>query len=275
MEAPGCRTLVPQVRLGGGGKGAFEVRSSGVGVSAAGASALHRYRSLAAEHRWERRAVRAAVSGAAGVVAAGLGIWWNGFLVAALVFAGHAAYSRFRPSPMTSWRRGALAERRTGRRLARLDPAGFHVLHDRALPDGPTPTANLDHLVVGLTGIYAIASRRFRWGARLRVEQRRLWVGHSPVGGVAGVAARAAETVAELLSEELGYDVPVASMVVVHGARVAREGVQHGSVLFCAARAIPRAIAAEPVIYTSAQVAALAAAAEKRLPPMMEALFPD
>ncbi|URM98242.1 NERD domain-containing protein [Actinomadura madurae] len=251
------------------------MRSSGVGMSAAGASALHRYRTLAAKHRWERRAVRAAVAGAAGVVAAGLGPWWIGFLVAVLVFTGHAAYTRFRPSPMASWRRGARAERRTGRRLARLDPAGFHVLHDRALHDGPMPVANLDHLVVGLTGIYAIVSRRFRWGARLRAEQRRLWVGHSSVGGVANVATRAADTVAEMLSKELGQDVSVTPLVVVHGARVAREGVRHGSVLFRSARTIPRAIEAEPVIYTSAQVAALAAAAEKRLPPMMEALFPE
>ncbi|WP_165966893.1 nuclease-related domain-containing protein [Actinomadura sp. 7K507] len=250
------------------------MRSSGIGVSGAGASALHRYRALAAEHRWERRAVRAAVAGGAGVVAAGVSVWWAGPLVAALVFVGHVAYVRFRPGPVTNWRRGALAERSTGRRLARLDPAGFHVLHDRALLDG-TVTTNLDHLVVGLSGIYAVASRRLRWGARLRTEQRRLWVGHKPVASVTGVAARAADTVSALLSEELDQDVHVTPIVVVHGARVARDGVEHEGVLFYPARAIPRAIAGEPVIYTSAQVASIAAAAERSLPPMMEILLPD
>jgi hypothetical protein len=249
------------------------VRSSDAGVSGAGASALHRYRMLASEHRWERRAIRAVVACAAGIVTAGVAVWWVGVVAAVLVFAGHAAYTRFKPGPTTNWRRGALAERRTGRRLARLDPAGFHVLHDRALSDGrPAPTANLDHLVVGLTGIYAIASRRFRWGARLRAEQRGLWVGRVRVGGVTGAAARAADTVAELLSKELGHEVSVTPMVVVHGARVVRDGVQHRDVHFRAARTIPRAIAAEPVIYTSAQVADLAAAAERSLPPMMERL---
>lgn len=249
------------------------MRSSGVGVSSAGASALYRHRALAAEHRWERRAVRAVVAVGSGVVAAGLSVWWAGALVAVGVFIGHAVYVRFRPGPVARWRRGALAERRTGRRLARLDPARFHVLHDRALPNGSS--TNLDHLVVGLSGIYAIVSRRLRWGAQLRAEQRGLWVGRRPVAGVTGVAARAADAVAELLSEELGEDVHVTPMVVVHGARVARDGVEHGGVLFCAARTIPRAIAGEPVIYTSAQVATIAAAAEGLLPPMLEMLLPE
>ena len=245
------------------------MRSSGVGVSSAGASALYRYRALAAEHRWERRAVRSVLACGAGIIAAGVSVWWVGALVAVLFFCGHVAYVRFRPGPVRRWRRGALAERRTGRRLARLDPAAFHVLHDRALPGGSTPTANLDHLVVGLTGVYAIASRRLRRGARLRVEEGRLWAGRRRVVGVMGMAVRAAGTVAEMLSEELGEDVHVTPMVVVHGARVARDGLEHGGVMFYAARTIPRAIAGKPVVHTSAQVAAIAAAAEQSLPPMM------
>ncbi|TDB92768.1 hypothetical protein E1266_22980 [Actinomadura sp. 7K534] len=67
----------------------------------------------------------------------------------------------------------------------------------------------------------------------------------------------------------------VTPMVVLHGARVARDGVEHGRVPFCAARTIPRAIAREPVVYTSAQVATIAAAAERLLPPMMEILVPE
>ncbi|MFI0486003.1 nuclease-related domain-containing protein [Actinomadura sp. 9N215] len=251
------------------------MRSSGVAVSSAGASALYRYRALAAEHRWERRAVRAVLACGAGVVAVGVTVWWAGILVAVLFFVAHAVYVRYRPAPVSNWRRGALAERRTGRRLSRLDPAGFHVLHDRAFSDDPAPATNLDHLVVGLSGIYAIASRRLRWGAQLHAEQNRLLAGARPVTGVSAAAARAAETVAELLSEELDQDVQVTPMVVVHGARVARDGVRHGRVLFHAARSIPRAIVGEPVIYTSAQVAALAAAAERRLPSMMETLLSE
>jgi hypothetical protein len=245
------------------------VRSSGVGVSRAGASATYRYRALAARHRWERRAVRTVLAAGAGVVAAGAAAWWTGFVVALLVFAVHVAYTRFRPGRVTEWRRGALAERRTGRRLARLDPAGFHVLHDRTLPDRSKPVTNIDHLVVGLTGVYVVVSRRFRWGAQLRVEHRRLWAGSRPVGRAVGVATRAADAVAELLSAEVGYGVHVTPIVVAHGARAPREGIEHRGVVFHAAGAIPRTVKAEPVIYTSAQVAAMAAAAEGALPPMM------
>lgn len=250
------------------------MRSSGVGVSRAGASAMYRYRSLAAEHRWQRLAVRALLACGAGVVAAGVAGWRTGCVVAFLVFAWHAACTRFRSGRMTAWRRGALAERRTGRRLARLDPAGFHVLHDRALP-GLAPATNLDHLVVGLTGVYAVVSRRFRWGAKVRIEQRRLWVGTRPGGDVTDLATRVAETVAELLSADLEYDVQVIPVVVLHGARVSRGGLEHRGVLFHAAGAIPRAIMAEPVIHTSAQVAIMAAAAERQLPPMMEIDLPQ
>lgn len=250
------------------------MRRSGIGASRAGASALHRYRTLAAEHRWERRAVRVTLACGAGVVAAGVSVWWVGLLVTVLFFAGHVMYVRFRPGAMTGWRQGALAERRTGRRLSRLDPAGFHVLHDRALPSGSVPSRNLDHLVVGLSGVYAIASRRLRWGGRLHSDQHRVWVGAKPVIGATGVAVRAADRVAELLSKELGHDVHVTPVVVVHGARVPRDGVEHGGVLFLAARTIPRAIAGRPVIHTTAEVAAMAAAAERPLLPMMELILP-
>src|SRR5690606_4267089 len=218
----------------------------------AGASATYRYRALAAEHRWERWTVRTVVAAGAGVIAAGLSAWWAGLVVAALFICGHVAYVRLRPGSVASWRRGALAERRTGRRLARLDPAGFHVLHDRALPGGARPMANLDHLVIGLSGVYAIASRLFRVTARLRVEGRRILGGSRLLVGVSRLAVSAADVVVALLSGELGQEVGVAPLVVGHGARVSRDCVENRGVLFCTAKAIPRRIAREPVVNTSA-----------------------
>ncbi|GAA1524904.1 hypothetical protein GCM10009678_02720 [Actinomadura kijaniata] len=234
------------------------------GAGDAGASAWARYRVLAAEYRRERVAVRGLVAVSAGVVAAGVLPWRAGPVVAIVVFVGHTLYERSRHEPLAEWRRGALAERRTGRRLRRLDPVGHHVLHDRALPGA---TANLDHLVVGLTGVYAIVSRRWRWGVRVRVEGRRLWVGRRPAGNVA-VAARAARTVSEGLSKELDHQVAVMPLVAVHGARVPRGGLEHAGVALYAVREVAAVIAGEPVIFTSAQVATVAAAAERLFPPM-------
>ncbi|MFG1998689.1 nuclease-related domain-containing protein [Spirillospora sp. NPDC048911] len=244
---------------------------SGVDPSSAGASAWSRYRVLAAEHRQQRLLLRGALACGLGVVVAGVSVWWAGPGAAMAAFAAFTMYERARPSPATSWRQGAMAERRTGRSLAKLDPAGFHVLHDRALPN--MPTTNLDHLVIGITGVYAIASRRWRWGLRLRSEGRRLWIGNRPAGDLAGAASRAARTVADLLSLELDHEVPVSPMVSVHGAKVPQGGLRHGGVLFAAARPLPNMIAARPVVFTSAQVATVAAAAERVLPPMLENLF--
>jgi hypothetical protein len=239
------------------------VRSSGSG---AGASAWAHYRALAARDRRERLLVQGLLACGAGVVAAGLSVWWAGPAVAAAAFAAQWAHGRTRPGPVANWRRGAVAERRTGRRLARLDPAAFHVLHDRALPG--EPATNLDHLVIGLTGVYAIASRRWRRGVRLRSEQGRLRAGRRPAGNAHAPAARAAATVRDLLAGELDHDVAVMAMVAVHGARPPRGGLRHGEVDFQPVRALPRLLSARPVIFTSAQVAAIAAAAENVLPPM-------
>ncbi|MFI6514028.1 nuclease-related domain-containing protein [Spirillospora sp. NPDC050679] len=241
------------------------MRGSG-GASNAGASAWARYRALAAEHRRERLLLQGVLALGAGVVAAGIAVWWAGPVVAVVVFAGGVLHGWTRSRPMADWRRGAVAERRTGRRLARLDPAGHHVLHDRVLPGA---TTNLDHLVVGLTGVYAIASRRWPWRARVRVEGRRLWAGRRAVGSV-GTAGRAARTVAELLSAELDHRIAVTPMVAVHGARVPRGGLVHGEVLVHSVREVPQVMTARAVIFTSAQVATIAAAAERLLPPMPE-----
>src|SRR4051794_26085961 len=116
----------------------------------AGASAYARYRAMRAAYRQERGIARLALSGFAGSMTAGLFGWLTGMAVAAAVLIAHTVYVRVKPDSLSRWRRGAAAERRTGRHLARLDPAYFHVLHDRALPGGSH--VNLDHLVIGLTG---------------------------------------------------------------------------------------------------------------------------
>jgi hypothetical protein len=66
---------------------------------------------------------------------------------------------RFRPSPQArAWRRGAHGERQTARLLDRLGRDGYVIFHDLALPDSP---ANLDHLVVGPSGVFVIDSKQW------------------------------------------------------------------------------------------------------------------
>lgn len=239
--------------------------------SGAGASAWARYRALSAEYRMERVAARLVLAAAAGAVAfglAGAAGWWAGPTVLLSVFAAHTVYVRQRPDAVNGWRQGALAERRTGRRLAALDPAAYRVMHDRALPQAPA--ANLDHLVIGLTGVYAIVSRRFPVRTSLRADQRRVWAGDRPLVTLPAAAARAARTVAEELAAELDHEVRVTAMVAVHGGRLPRGGLRQGRVLFQPVRRLSAYIKSRPVVFSNAQVATIAAAAERRLPPMPE-----
>ncbi|MGH3376802.1 MAG: nuclease-related domain-containing protein [Actinoallomurus sp.] len=234
----------------------------------AGASAYARYRRLRTEYRQERVLARLAVAGAVGSMTAGLFDWPQGVSVALAMLFLRSFYLRIKPDPVTRWRRGAAAERRTGRRLARLDPAYFHVLHDRALPG--SSRANLDHLVIGLTGVYAVVSRRWTPFTRLHAADGRLWAGPRPMGRLLGMARGAARTVADRLSEDLGQRVEVRVIIAVHGTRMPRTGIVFDGVTLRRAKRTQRLIQRRPAVFTTAQVAAIAAAAERILPPMID-----
>lgn len=240
---------------------------SGRGASVAGASAQARYRTMRAAHRPERVVARLALAGVAGSMTAGLTGWLPGLAVASAVLLAHTLYLRVKPDPVTHWRRGAAAERRTGRRLSRLDPAYFHVLHDRALPDASR--TNLDHLVVGITGVYAIASRRWPPLTRLRADER-LWAGRRPITRLVGRTRGAARTVERRLTEEFGDRTPVTAIIAVHGSRLPHAGLLFEGVTLHRAKRVHRLIQRQPAVFTTAQVAAIAAAAERMLPPMID-----
>jgi Nuclease-related domain len=240
---------------------------SGRVASMAGASAQARYRTLRAERRQERAVARLVLSGVAGSMTAGLFGWLPGAAVGVGLLLAQLLYFRVRPGALTDWRRGAAAERRMGRRLSRLDPAYFHVLHDRALPSGFRE--NLDHLVVGHTGVYAISSRRWPPLTRLRVDGR-LWAGRRPLTRLAVRTRRAASAVADRLAAQTGQEVEVCPVIAVHGGRLPRGGIVFDGVLLHRADRVKRLIERQPVLCTTAEVAAIAAAAERLLPPMID-----
>jgi hypothetical protein len=131
-----------------------------------GRSALAAYRrrrrgtELAA---WTRSlAWRAPLVAAAGltaqVLAAQAGLPHGGLVgLAAAALVGWRL--RFRPSEQArSWQRGAHGERRTARLLDRLTRYGFVAFHDLAVPDSD---ANVDHLVIGPSGVFVIDSKQW------------------------------------------------------------------------------------------------------------------
>jgi hypothetical protein len=135
---------------------------------------------------------------AAGVAGQGLasqaGLPWAGLVgLAVAVLVGWRL--RFRPSEQArTWQRGAQGERRTARLLRRLARVGFVVFHDLAVPG---VQANVDHLVIGPTGVFVIDSKQWTGNVHhepprdfWRLRLVRGW-SHDQTGEIPAGAARA------------------------------------------------------------------------------------
>jgi Nuclease-related domain len=186
-----------------------------------GASAIAQYRRRRAGD-W--RAWRATLlQRLAGILAIGLGMALATTAVAGpslARFTGPAAavvlawLLRFRPSPATlAWRHGAQGERRTARLLAPLQQHGYQVFHDLAVPGS---AANVDHLVVGPTGMYVIDSKRYR--GQLHYSGGHLWHGDRALDRTLATLWWEATQVAETLA--FGPDLHVYPVLCVHVARL-------------------------------------------------------
>jgi hypothetical protein len=71
------------------------------------------------------------------------------------------------PQSTRAWEQGAVGEERLGARLDQLDSAGVATLHDRRIPG---TCANIDHIVIGPTGVWVIDAKRYKGRPTLRVE---------------------------------------------------------------------------------------------------------
>jgi hypothetical protein len=96
--------------------------------------------------------------------------WYWGVALTAFVFV---VWHR----PDIAWalrqRKGALGEEAVARILDRLEPRGFHTIHDLDVGRG-----NVDHVVVGPTGVFAIETKARRGRFYLRKGGRLMVSGH-------------------------------------------------------------------------------------------------
>lgn len=67
----------------------------------------------------------------------------------------------------TAWDTGAAGEERLGKGLDRLASDTVRLLHDRRIPNS---RANIDHLAVTASGVYAIDAKKYRGRPHLKVE---------------------------------------------------------------------------------------------------------
>jgi hypothetical protein len=185
----------------------------------------------------------------AGLPQAGLA----GLAVAALV----GWRLRFRPSEQArTWQRGVHGERHTARLLDRLTRQGYVVFHDLAVPDSP---ANVDHLVIGPSGVFVIDSKQWT-GSIHQGADGLAWHNHYPLD-------RSLETVrweAQQVSRTLGSR--AAALLCVHGAHVQGGGLRAQGVAIVPATLLRSALGFDRVL-ADADVELYAATAKARLRP--------
>ncbi|MFI6705380.1 nuclease-related domain-containing protein [Nonomuraea sp. NPDC050478] len=102
-----------------------------------------------------------------------------------------------------SWRNGAAGQPATARRLRTLELAGYTVLHDLAIPRSNT---NIDHLVIGPTGVFVIDSKKGHRRTTIRAASGTLC---APSDKVVRPVLFEARRAGEVLSQAAGRRVEV------------------------------------------------------------------
>jgi hypothetical protein len=169
-------------------------------------------------------------------------------LAVAGIAAGLAWTARPRPDP-ERWLRGAAGESATARLLARLPAGRWAVLHDRRVPGSQT---NLDHIVIGRTGVWLVDSKTTR--AMVRTGWRSIRLGRRPLE--TGSTSWEAQVVADRL------DTRVRPVIVLHGGELRRRGVRCAGVRVLPAAGLLRRIRRGRRRLSSAEIGALAARAD-------------
>ncbi|WP_113701772.1 nuclease-related domain-containing protein [Nonomuraea lactucae] len=224
--------------------------------------AYHANLSATRARRWTMRAGLALL---AGIMAGWLLGWQAGLAAAVLTTGADWVYHHRRHSSAAAWRKGAAGERATARRLRSLELAGYIVLHDRALPRS---RANIDHLVIGPTGVFVIDSKKWHRRTTIKPGGGTLWVGRTPIDKIVRPVVFEARTVSEVLRRATGRPVDVVTVIAVHGARLPRWGaITVGGTTLMRASRLHGQITRRANRYSLTDVAALAQAAEHAFPP--------
>jgi hypothetical protein len=142
--------------------------------------------------------------------------WKLGLTLAIVAIIADTIY-RARKSSAGKIRLNA-AQRRTRRQLTKLGRAGYLAMHARPIPESQD---QIDHLVVGPAGVFAIDSEN--WDKRLAVRTKsgkQLWHGPFSKKDRLQHAQWEAQRAADLLSGAIGKPVIVRPAMAVYGPRI-------------------------------------------------------
>jgi hypothetical protein len=162
---------------------------------------------------WQRRALIAII---VGVVFAVVVSWRLGLTLAVIAAIADTIYQSRRLPGRRVKMTGA--QRHTRRQLAKLARAGYRAMHGNLIPDSEE---QIDHLVVGPAGVFAIDSES--WDKHLVVRTknaRQLWHGPFSMKERLEHARWESERASELLSGVVGSPVTVRPAMAVYGPRI-------------------------------------------------------
>lgn len=192
-----------------------------------------------------------------GALLESLGLPGYGWLVGLLVFLSLTEPLLDARKRINAWSKGSVGEEKTERLLERL-PSGFLVLHDLAIPGSK---ANIDHLVIGPTGVFVVDSKNYQ-GKITENRAGELWSGKYPM-------ARAIETLnweSTKVAEALG-GIEVGAILCVHGAELPRRNIVKHGVILAGPRGTLGILQEGPAVLVGAEIERLKDLAEGRLGP--------
>jgi len=217
--------------------------------------------------RWIRRSVAALAVGLLFAVLINLPV---GLIIAILVVVGDVVLKNRKESSVEAWRKPSVAERKTERQLRGMEKSGYRTLHARAVPrdDEGVSDGQIDHLVIGPTGVYAVDSEK--WDKRLPVRamsHRKLFLGPFNKKERLDEARWESEQASRLISEELEYEVPVQPSLAIYGPKISWKVLMVREVDVYAGARARNYLRRRPKILTSVDVDRIFEAAERVLPP--------
>jgi len=165
---------------------------------------------------WRRRVIVAVIAGVAFGILLHSWVWGLTFAVLAAI-ADTIIRSRT-GSVGPPGVRLTKAQKATARQLDSLQRSGYHALHVLPIPDSEE---QIDHLVIGPAGVFAVDSEE--WDKRLPVRTTshlKMWHGSNPVTDRLEHARWEAGQAAKLLSAAVGRPVTVRATMAVYGPRI-------------------------------------------------------
>lgn len=226
-------------------------------------------RFLIQDPRYRHLRLRALIGVAAAIVAGVLFANWRiGLTAGILAMIGHTVYRARTVSSIPAWRRASAAERRTEVQLKKLERSGYRSLHARAIPGSE---AQIDHLVVGPTGVYAVDSEK--WDRRLPVRvqsHRKLYHGPFNQKPRLDEARWEAAQASELISKALGREITVVPSLAIYGPSIPWRILNIRDVDVFSGGFVRKWITKRERSLTEEEIDSIYRAAERVLPPRYE-----